>query len=683
MTLRVIPLLTVAAMVSVPSTSLLAQAPTVSLPAGSATSEGPVSTSVPSDTPLVTPPVVAAADTERYALIVTNNRSLSLGRPDLHFADDDGARYARLFGQLFGHGNVVLLTEFDAASAQLFADLPARTTARAPTRANLMSAVSRLAQRVARAKQSGAAVEIHLVFAGHGDVERGQGFIELGDSRLMAADLDTHVIRPLQRADRLHLILDSCNSYFMLNPRKPGGRRWATSTATTQTLLEKYDNVGALISTSAEAVTYEWSEIQSGIFSHEVRSGMRGAADVDADGTITYDELRAFVEVANLSIVNDLYRPKMLANAPAGDNTFLRLPKSSSMLRLSAAPTHRRLTLRDATGVRIIDTHVAAGSGLSVLLPKATSIDVEHRTTAPDGRAVSNVLHVPAVQATAAVSLGDLPAAAQTTQARGQSPLFAALFATPFGPAAYAAQRQSWSQSNEPAHYGVSDRDFTRLSEHLRLVAGLEGAQRVQGGVVMIGFGAGLASSGGLVLDTNAGALDPQVHDAVGYTLLGSGLVLAGSGVVALLTTTKSEDVLTDFLAFEPTTEAERAAHVVAFEGRLEQLANDAEDNRVLVALTTLAAGGLLLTAGSLLLDVDGSAQDTTIIGSLALGGAISAMGLGTYLLFWGKSDAERAWEAYEAQLEREGVIGGVEVVPTIGLTPNGKGGMIGAVGRF
>ena len=37
-----------------------------------------------------------------YALVITNNRSLELSRPDLHYADDDGAKYADLLRELAG-----------------------------------------------------------------------------------------------------------------------------------------------------------------------------------------------------------------------------------------------------------------------------------------------------------------------------------------------------------------------------------------------------------------------------------------------------------------------------------------------------------------------------------------------------------------------------------------------------
>ena len=188
-----------------------------------------------------------------YALIVTNNRSLDPRRPDLQFADDDGAQYAGLFGQLFSEEHVTLLTSFDAASVPLHAHWVPRSVA--ATREQLGLAVKRLSEQLVQDHASGKSTVVVLVLAGHGDLDGGTGFIELEDGRLTAAELENEVVAKLP-ADRLHIILDSCNSYFMLSPRKPGGRRWAAASNPADGLLGRWPNVGAVVSTSAEAVTY-------------------------------------------------------------------------------------------------------------------------------------------------------------------------------------------------------------------------------------------------------------------------------------------------------------------------------------------------------------------------------------------------------------------------------------------
>ncbi len=101
---------------------------------------------------------------------------------------------------------------------------------------------------------------------------------------------------------RSHVILDSCNSFFVLNARKPGGQRLAVTAEAAKSLSDRLPNVGVFLSTSAEAEVFEWSELQSGIFSHAVRSGLLGGADADGDGEVSYDELRGFIEVASQKV---------------------------------------------------------------------------------------------------------------------------------------------------------------------------------------------------------------------------------------------------------------------------------------------------------------------------------------------------------------------------------------------
>jgi hypothetical protein len=75
---------------------------------------------------LITGARPAEAGHTAYALIVTNNHSGALGRPDLQYAPDDGARYYELFSTLAPADHITLLTEFDRDSARLFPALVSR-----------------------------------------------------------------------------------------------------------------------------------------------------------------------------------------------------------------------------------------------------------------------------------------------------------------------------------------------------------------------------------------------------------------------------------------------------------------------------------------------------------------------------------------------------------------------------
>jgi len=252
-----------------------------------------------------------------FALVVTNNRSSSLGRPDLQYADDDGAHYYRLFHSVAGGGDVRLLTTFDRQSLSTYPDLV--PVSRPPTRAALVTAVEELRAGILAAHKAGFATAFYFVFAGHGDVVGGKGFIDLGDGPVDGAFLEAQVISRIS-ADTQHIILDSCNSFFVFNPRKPGGRRWATPRDMALGFSGRYPNVGLLLSTNSDAEVYEWSELESGIFSYEVRSGLTGAADVDGDGRVSYAELAGFIEVANRRIPREMFRPRIFWRGPGGDD---------------------------------------------------------------------------------------------------------------------------------------------------------------------------------------------------------------------------------------------------------------------------------------------------------------------------------------------------------------------------
>ncbi|HXN30529.1 MAG TPA: caspase family protein, partial [Polyangiaceae bacterium] len=248
-----------------------------------------------------------------FAVVIGNNRSLGSRRPDLHYADDDAAKYFAIL-QTVAPDQVSLLADFDDDTARLFPE--ARVRAVAPTRAELLRVGRELAVRVQAAADAGSETDVYFVFAGHGDVDQGIGFVDLADARFTSLDLEQWLRAiPFSRA---HVILDSCTSFFMFGARGPGGRYYATPEDALRSLAARLPNVGVFLSTSAEGESFEWSEIQSGVFSHVVRSGLLGAADADGDGNVSYVELAAFVATATADVANPNMRPHVFSRGPGG-----------------------------------------------------------------------------------------------------------------------------------------------------------------------------------------------------------------------------------------------------------------------------------------------------------------------------------------------------------------------------
>lgn len=534
--------------------------------------------------------------TRGYALIVTNNHSLELSRPDLKYADDDGAKYADLFSEAFGRDRVALLTEFDPDSRRLYPRWVA--AAKAPSRANLKRAVKELARIIAADREQGSLTEVYIVLAGHGDIDKGQGFVELSDGRLTATALEFELVRAI-KADRIHLIIDSCNSYFMLNPRKPGGKRWKVDTDSANNLVEKYPHVGATLSTSAESVTYEWSTLQSGIFSYEVRSALRGGADVDNDGRVRYDELAAFVSTANSGIVNELYRPRVFVQGPNHDNrsVLMQLDSMTRVLELPSAA--KRVTVRDAYGVRLLDVNKEAGGPLRLRLPVGDENLAIYETVQGGHGQRTQIAYYEAPTVDASVGLVALTRQSPAVTSRGESPVFSQLFSEPFGPLAMRAYTASAPQRDAMV-YGVSKREAERLSEFLALTARparrarlWEGAGSLVGSAVFVGAGAVLFTYGPEVVSVSR-----RQANLMGAVYVGIGGVLAVNGALSLSRTTEAEKIQSEFVAADQQDEAARTLAVLTAERRIDALLRLEHKERRIGAGLQIGFGSAMLGGG-------------------------------------------------------------------------------------
>jgi hypothetical protein len=460
---------------------------------------------------------LAEAGHTAFALVVTNNRGGALGRPDLQYADDDGARYYELFVTLAPADHVTLLTEFDRDTARL---LPAQVAiASAPSRGRVVAAAAAIAAQVAAAERGGDTVDFYFVFAGHGDVQHGRGFLQLIDGAFDAADLEALV--GSVRATHTHIILDSCNSFFVVNPRRPGGRRFATPADAAAGLARLLPGVGVFVSTSAEAEVFEWSALQSGVFSHAVRSGLAGAADANHDGAISYNELRAFVDTATAEIKNSAFRPKVYARGPGGDDQAAIVAPSDRGRRLTLdAARPIRLTIRDRDELPWLDLYKEVGAPLTLRLPAAAASADEHD---PQGRMRRRELP-PGVTEPARTVLDDLPLAAAPPAARAVDEPFHALFTRPFGPAAL-ARYEAERAAEPPPVFGIARDDVVRLGQLLDEVDDAQAQRRhVAAGYWFVSAGVELAGAG-----FASGSLRQR------SPLIGVGLAFGALGAVTLI----------------------------------------------------------------------------------------------------------------------------------------------------
>jgi hypothetical protein len=102
-------------------------------------------------------------------------------------------------------------------------------------------------------------------------------------------------------------------------------------------------------------------------------------ADANADGSVSYLELAAFVDTATGDVKNPNMRLHVYARGPFARDEVpiveLRGRRGARRFRLSDAQP-LRVRLRDREGLPLLDAHAEAGVGLGLTLPEAWKLAV-------------------------------------------------------------------------------------------------------------------------------------------------------------------------------------------------------------------------------------------------------------------------------------------------------------------
>ncbi len=315
--------------------------------------------------PALEPPFEAQAPT-LLALILGVNDPAEADQAPLHYADDDAARFSELM-QLLG-GRVWLLTHPDRDTLALHPQI--LTQARPPNMQSLEKALEEISQAAQESKARDALVELFFIYSGHGVERNGEGALTLGRGESLSGQRLRGLLIESLPVDRLHMILDACNSHLFqgFGARGPGGRPKRIKAGFSMVAPLRAAHVGLLLSTrdSRARESYEWDRYQAGVFSHLLRSGLSGAADIDGDGRISYAEVGAFIKQAGVAVPNPQFRPQIHLRSPQTSAQLLDLRPSLAQGRIEVGPgPHRYLENRD--GVRLMDFHPA--EPLSLLRP--------------------------------------------------------------------------------------------------------------------------------------------------------------------------------------------------------------------------------------------------------------------------------------------------------------------------
>jgi hypothetical protein len=361
--------------------------------------------------------IAAGSPTARFAIVIGNDAPERSDGEALRYADDDAVATHRLFRQA-GVDSLLLVT-LDSDSRRFYPGLQPDGT---PSERDLERAFQALLPRMRRAADAGFATELYLFYSGHGDVDGGEGYVVLEDGRLTRSKLYDLLSR--SPATRNHVFVDACKSYFLVYGKGPGGRRESFTGSLGQSAPSTLDNTGFVLSTSSDRDSHEWSRYQAGILSHELRSALRGAADADDDGRVTYAELGAFLATANESIANPSLRPDFFVRPPARDlrQEVLSWNSAVDAVRLEG-PALGHVYIETPTGERLLDAHPDGRRPVTLHLPEERPLFVRRN----DGAAE----HVIATRDP--VTVASLDGVADDAPKGAIHIAFAKLFAAPFG----------------------------------------------------------------------------------------------------------------------------------------------------------------------------------------------------------------------------------------------------------
>ncbi len=418
-------------------------------------------------------PAPGPTPVERHAIVVAHNDAVDGEFEPLAYADDDGARWYELLTT--AGVNVTLLSVLDAETQALHPR--AASESRLPSSSELGVALKRTFAAIGRAREDGRRTEFYFIYVGHGSIApSGEGAMHLHDRRFLRSELFAKILAP-SPATMNHVLIDACHAYLMVARR---GGSPALDRAIAGLLeredLDAYPNTGVLLSTSRSKEVHEWSRYRAGIFSHQLRSALAGAADVDGDGSVGYAEAEAFVAAANARVTHPEAKLEIFVRPPRMREDAVLLSREWA----PEAPTVRippklagRWWLEDDRGVRYADLHASPGESVELLLVPQSAYVLQ------DG-ASRIVLPLDVVRTADAGAFARVPT---EVVARGSTLLAFQrdLFAVPFGRAWY----EGFAASRRPDRLGLK---MSRPSE--------PSSVRPAVGVSLLVLGAGAAIAG-------------------------------------------------------------------------------------------------------------------------------------------------------------------------------------------
>ncbi len=283
----------------------------------------------------------------RRYLVAASANDGGPGKAPLRFSGDDARGVVATMGSVGGvaPASAALVLEADTG--------------------RFLSTLREVSDRMARSRDSGYRVELLLYYSGHSDEE---GLL-LGSTRLPYRDLR----RALERspADVRVAVLDACASGAALRA-KGGVRRQAFQVDGSDRLRGQ----AFLTSSRAEEASQESDKLRGSVFTHAFLTGVRGAADADADGRVTLLEAyryayRETVEKTASTRVGPQHPEFDLDLSGSGDVVLSDLAQAGAVLELPG-DLRGHVRVSDSIGAVAAELDLVAGRNLPLGLPAGT-----------------------------------------------------------------------------------------------------------------------------------------------------------------------------------------------------------------------------------------------------------------------------------------------------------------------
>jgi hypothetical protein len=185
-------------------------------------------------------------------------------------------------------------------------------------------------------------------------------------------------------------VIDACHAEAVVRPRDTGAQHVEIDpdqarVFLVQSTLARFPHVGAIVAATTDAKAHEWDAIRHGVFSYELLSALRGAADVNRDRRVEYSEVYAFMMAANRAVPDARARLSVVAKPPESNRRTALLdlsqfPRTGLAWLANLPGVYGLIEVGDARGRHLATLHGDRDSLSDLLVPVGSTLYVRVRS---------------------------------------------------------------------------------------------------------------------------------------------------------------------------------------------------------------------------------------------------------------------------------------------------------------